>query len=140
MVNYLQVFTNIEKQKPMIKSGYAVAFLGQGKSIMLHRLITDVSKEKDVDHRNHDKLDNTLSNLRICSRTENCGNSFKQKNSTNKFKGVFEYSCKGKYISKFRHKKLGVFDTAIEAAKVYDKTIINAYGEFALTNKMMGKY
>lgn len=46
----------------------------------LHRLIMGVlqtSKTLDVDHINHDSLDNQKANLRVCTRAENLQNSRK---------------------------------------------------------------
>jgi len=39
--------------------------------VLLHRVITGAPKGYDVDHRNHDTLDNRSSNLRIVTRAEN---------------------------------------------------------------------
>jgi len=36
-------------------------------TIYLHRFIMNVSKDKQVDHKNHNTLDNRKCNLRICT-------------------------------------------------------------------------
>ena len=41
-----------------------------------------------IDHRNHNKLDNRLENLRVCNPSQNQMNRKAQKNSTSGFKGV----------------------------------------------------
>jgi hypothetical protein len=43
----------------------------RSKKIRLHRWITNAPDGMVVDHRNHDTLDNTDSNLRVCTQLEN---------------------------------------------------------------------
>lgn len=48
---------------------------GKKKTIRLHRLIINAKDNEIVDHINRNKLDNRLSNLRICTNRENINNS-----------------------------------------------------------------
>lgn len=53
---------------------YAARFTrinGVGMTIYMHRVITDCPEDKEVDHLNHDTLDNQGDNLRVCTRKEN---------------------------------------------------------------------
>lgn len=43
----------------------------KSKTIKLHRFLMDCPKGYDIDHINHDTLDNRKSNLKICTRTVN---------------------------------------------------------------------
>lgn len=49
-------------------------FNGKFKGIKLHRWITDAPDGMEVDHKNHDTLNNTDVNLRVCTKTENLQN------------------------------------------------------------------
>ena len=50
---------------------------GKNKTLRLHRLIIEAKPGEIVDHINRNKLDNRLSNLRICSQKENTHNTDK---------------------------------------------------------------
>ncbi len=45
-----------------------------GQRLGMHRLITNCPKGLEVDHINHDTLDNRRSNLRVCTHKENMRN------------------------------------------------------------------
>lgn len=105
----------------------------------MHRYITNCPGNKSVDHKNHDKLDNRKSNLRICDHKENMRNTKRRKTKTSSiYKGVFFCKRDKKWNSKIQKDgkqiSLGYFHSEIEAAKVYDKKAIELFGEFALTN------
>lgn len=116
-------------------SGYAHALIN-GEQVAMHRLLTNKPVGMHVDHKNHDRTDNRMQNLRVCSRTENRRNSTKARNNTTGFKGVVvsygRYSARIGYLGKKLH--LGYYDTPEEAAMAYDKKAIELHGDFALTN------
>ena len=75
------------------KSFYAVSRSPSNKTnthSRLHRLITDAPEWLEVDHINHDTLDNTSENLRNVTRSENAQNK-RDISSRNKsgFRGVY---------------------------------------------------
>lgn len=120
--------------------GYVVSTT-TGKTVRLHRLITNCPENKEVDHKKHNLLDNRKSQLRVCSRQENGRNLKITSRNKSGYKGVHlkksgEYSAKIKVNNK--DKRIGVFKTATEAARAYNKAAKKYYGEFAKLNKIKG--
>ena len=54
----------------------------------LHRVIMNAPQGYDVDHINHDPLDNRKSNLRICTHLENGRNLVKSKANKSGYRGI----------------------------------------------------
>jgi len=66
------------------------------RKIYLHRFLTGLNygDKRQVDHINHDTLDNRRENIRVCNRSENQMNRTLQKNNSTGFKGVsFRKDC-----------------------------------------------
>jgi len=109
------------------------------QNIRMHRVITNCPENMEVDHIDGDGLNNQLSNLRVCTKSQNMANRKINKNNTTGFKGVRRfYYNKNKYTSKVntngKQYYLGIFNTAIDAAKAYDKKARELFGHFAKTN------
>jgi hypothetical protein len=113
----------------------------------MHRLIMNAPSDKEVDHINHNFLDNRKSNLRLCTRSQNMGNIRKSKTrpSTSIYKGVFYNN--GIKVHKYRKWQaqimaegkrfvLGTFLTEVKAAKAYNIKAKELFGEFALVNRV----
>ncbi len=120
-----------------------------GKSVILHRLITNCPDGMVVDHKNGDSLDNQRHNLRICTQSQNMANRRKTENKpvvSNNYKGITYYqqprclkngdSKKWKARLGFQGKRLnlGWFKIPEEAAIAYDKAATKYFGEFASLN------
>jgi hypothetical protein len=113
--------------------GYAVIYRG-GTLILLHRLIVNAPKGKDVDHINGNKLDNRRCNLRVCSRGINVQNQKSWAKSG--YKGVNKngnYWQANIYYDKKRQ-FLGNFKTIEQAAVAYNEAAYSLYGEHAQLN------
>lgn len=122
-------------------TGYAYAYArGTGRknrqTVTMHRLVMDFPKGMRIDHINRNKLDNRRDNLRICTNSQNLGNSIGYSKKT-KFKGL-DLLPNGKWRARIniggKSIHLGVAFTDRDAAKLYDEAAIKHYGEFAFTN------
>lgn len=110
------------------------------KTIHIHRVVVNAPEGMIVDHINGNGLDNCRSNLRICSFSQNSKNMKKHSRNKTGYKGVSVKA--GKKARKYQvfigcdsdHKFLGYFDSAIDAARAYDKKAIELFGEFARLN------
>jgi len=102
----------------------------------MHRVIVNAPKDKFVDHRNGNPLDNQKHNLRLCSNAENGRNRGKNKNNTTGYCGVIKNGKKYQAAIKIGGKRLcfGSYHTPEEAARAYDVGAIKYHGEFARLN------
>ena len=107
----------------------------KNKKKYLHRILLDAKPGEIVDHKNGDRLDNRMCNLRICTSGQNAANRHVVQSKTSNFKGVHFEQQTGRWRSEinFKHKKyrLGRFDTQEEAAAAYARKAVALYGEFA---------
>lgn len=111
---------------------------GRKQEIYLHRFVVNAEAGKDVDHKNHNLLDNRKENLRICTRRENKANTQGVKKNTSGFKGVgfFKATSKWRAYIKVNYKfiSLGHYKTKREAALAYNKAARYYFGEYAYIN------
>ena len=103
-------------------------------SVKMHRQIMNCTPEEQIDHINHNTLDNRRGNLRKCTATQNSINRRKRIG----YKGVSSVRNKWRAtigsVRKNERRHLGYFPTAEEAARAYDSAATEMYGEFALLN------
>lgn len=116
---------------------------GRGRrSVRMHREVMRAPEGQEVDHVNHDTLDNQKSNLRLCSTRQNQGNVRLPSDNTSGFKGVYWYKRARKWVAHIgvsgRRVTIGAYSTPADAAKAYDAAAISHFGEFAHTNRSMG--
>lgn len=89
-----------------------------------------------IDHMDMDKSNNQLSNLRVCTRSENGMNRSKLSNNSSGFVGVYFHKATGKYISQIvnpitrKREHLGLFDAAVDASVVYQKKAKEYHNEY----------
>ncbi len=120
------------------KIWYAVSFV-DGKGTRMHSLI--LPGYKQIDHINHDGLDNRRANLRPCNDSKNQGNQRLHKHiKTSKFKGVWKdkYGWRSAVTISRKQIHLGTFENETDAAKAYDAAAKKVFGEFSYTNHDLG--
>ena len=119
-------------------TGYAVRGIWKSdRSViqeLMHRRITDAPKGRDVDHVNHNRLDNRKSNLRVCSRSQNNYNRRINSNNTSGYKGVTWNKGCARWQAQMRIngvlKNLGYFETSEEANIAYQEASKINHGEY----------
>lgn len=121
-----------------ISAGYLSAYV-HNKSYQVHRIIWELHNGSIpdgfvVDHKDGNKLNNKLENLRLCTQAENVLNCAASKNSKTKIKGVFFDKSRGKYRTQISVKGklyfLGRFEKLEDAESAYRKASITLHGEF----------
>lgn len=116
---------------------------GKRHSFTVHRLVArhfipNPHNHPEIDHISRDLRDNSVHNLRWCTREENNRNRGPFANSNCQYKGV----CWNKNLEKWtaqismdkQRKHLGVFASAEDAARAYDAAARDLFGDFALLN------
>ena len=120
-----------------LRNGYAVR-REKGRAILMHREIMQPPQGMVVDHKNHNKLDNTRANLRVCTRQENVCNRTKTGNTSSRFIGVYYCKDRDKWRAEIQFEGkptfLGYFPEEIEAARAHDRAAVQYFGEFAPLN------
>ncbi len=108
------------------------------KSYRVHKLVAMVflnhkpeGYKKVIDHINHDKLNNSVDNLRIVSHRKNISNvnGKSEGRFTSKYTGVSMSRSSKKWAAQIylngRVKHIGVYSTEIEAANAYQEALDN---------------
>ena len=124
------------------EDGYCVIGVGRryykaSRLAWLHE--KGVWPEGEIDHKNTDRSDNCIDNLRLATRSQNCMNRRPNKDSRSGLKGV----CWEKHVQKWsariglgngKKKYLGLFDCAEDAARARDRASVLYFGRFAYLN------
>ena len=107
------------------------------KNVWMHRLILSPHNNMQVDHINHNRLDNRRKNLRVCTQSENNQNKGAKIDNTSGYKGVSKHKGWNKWVAEIMAKgvriRVGGFNTPKEAFKVYCKLAKKYHGKFAKT-------
>jgi hypothetical protein len=96
-----------------------------------------LNNRQDIDHIDHNGLNNQKDNLRICTRKENLRNS-RTRSKISKYKGIKLNTRTGKYGARIKingeYLWLGTCESEELAALAYDKKAKEIFGEFACLN------
>ncbi len=107
-------------------------------SLQMHRLITGVLSGIEIDHIDHNGLNNRRSNLRFATNQQNSFNRKSHIGSSSKYKGVSWNNLQRKWVvqiainGKGRH--IGYFANEKDAALAYNKVALRLFGNFAYLN------
>lgn len=113
----------------------------KGFVIGMHREIINCPKNKEVDHIDHNGLNNQKSNLRICTEKQNHYNCRLQKtNNTSGYKGVSWNKDHNKWRVRINKNNkeilIGRYDNKINAINAYNKAAKKYYGKFVCLNEV----
>ena len=111
---------------------------GIQRKFSMHRQIMEAPQGLEIDHVNHNGLDNRRGNMRLCTRGQHVRRCRPIKNKSSKYKGVRW----DKDINKWRagitlHNKsihIGVYEDEKEAAGAYNERAKWLFGVFAWLN------
>lgn len=119
---------------------YAVTGIGPRgdvTAIRMHRLIMDAADGIDVDHIDHNGINNRRKNMRLCTRSQNLQNQRKRSDNTSGYKGVNYYKRTGKWrayiMLEGKEKHLGYFDSPEGAYRAYCNASKEVHGEYGFT-------
>ncbi len=121
------------KSKWYLSLGYIKTHMNN-TTVFIHRYLMNPKQNEIVDHINNNPLDNRISNLRICTSSENSHN---RKIKVDKYAGVYK-NKNGNYGAQITKDeisyRLGTYLTEEEAARAYDTKARELYGTNAKTN------
>lgn len=119
-----------------------------GRLYLAHHIVWiyfngQVPEGMEIDHRNRNKSDNSISNLRLVTKSQNAWNASLRSDSTSGWKGV-TFNKKGQmwYAQIQAHGKrrhIGQFTDPLDAASAYNLAAYQLHGEFARYNEPEGE-
>ncbi len=133
-------------KRDKMRTWYAIGGVGLDGakvSMSMHRFLWQLwgeSQTEEIDHKNHEGLDNRRENLRAATSLENRGNNPLYRSNTSGYKGVSWCESNGKWHAKYQKNKktyyVAQFDDKIEAARAYDRAVLqeDVFGQYADTN------
>lgn len=146
---YLDQFRWRSKSGDNSRTYYAVRTLlksesGKKAGISMHcQIMGNCSRFSQIDHKDHNGLNNQKNNLRRCNQSQNNANRKPLHSGTSRYLGVCywpEYGRRKHWIANISHNnksiRLGRFLTELEAAIAYNEKAKEIHGEFANLNNV----
>ena len=106
--------------------GYNWYVRNRSKNLKLHRFLTDCPNDKIIDHINRNTLDNRLSNLRVCTFSENNANrplTVKYPHSTTEY-GIGIWHIKNKSGKQYCYYKVQIYGYKSRVFKSLNQAIL----------------
>jgi hypothetical protein len=127
--------------------GYIVISV-KSKLVHAHRLawlyVYGSFPNGNIDHKNGNRSDNRICNLRVVDQSQNTANSKLSKANTSGFKGVTFRKDTNKWAASiwlnYKRISLGSFKNKEDAAMAYDSAANMYFKEFSRTNKDLEQY
>jgi hypothetical protein len=108
----------------------------KAKALILHRVLTNAPDGMVVDHINHNRMDNRLSNLRVCTEQQNMCNQRLRVDNTSGYKGVYWDKTVGKWHAQISVNNviinLGYSVSLQECVRIRASAETKYQGEYAL--------
>ena len=121
------------------KKFHAITRIGD-EFVRMHRLLLGLSvleSKMQADHIDGNSLNNTMSNLRVVTNSQNQMNAFSS-GGKSKYKGVAWHKHKKRWYANIRINNkqtgLGYYRHEVDAAKAYNKACVKHFGCFARPN------
>lgn len=138
LISKYRWFVDVRKYSGGHEGFYAVTYFwshGVKKKLYMHQLIVPYG---EIDHKNHNGLDNRKSNLRACTSGQNKQNLRPRLGGSSQYKGVSWSKQKERWRARIKmdgvEKHLGFHRDEVEAAVAYDRAAIQMFGEYAHLN------
>lgn len=121
------------------KDGYMVVNRC-GKLHRAHRILFEMAHGPipdglEIDHIDGNRRNNSLSNLRLATRSQNSSNSVKRSDNASGFKGVCLHKPSGKWVAYItiagKRKHIGIYRCPTVASLAYISAAKLHFGEFA---------
>lgn len=129
---------DVIKRSDGSKTAYAKSAIKK-KTVYLHRFVYGDTKGMHIDHIDGNPLNNSKSNLRTCTHSQNMKNRCIVTGASSQYKGVTWDVDSKKWRARICANKivmsLGLYESEEEASRVYDMAAAKYFGDFARTNK-----
>jgi len=112
----------------------STGYVATNNNLTMHQFVMNFPEGLEIDHINHDPLDNRICNLRPCTSAQNKWNLRIRKSNTTGYKGVTYDKNRQKYVARLSNIHLGRYDTSLQAAEAYNRKALELHGQFALLN------
>ena len=129
---------HVQKEGRNIYARTNIPALKKYRGVLMHILLMGKKPGLELDHINHNGIDNRRKNLRHVTRQQNQHNRRHHLHTSSKYKGVSFYKGKGIWVAQINKDNirfyLGTFPTQKDAALAYDKKSQELHGVFGNRN------